>query len=73
MSSTTGLRGGADEHDSGEARGSGGRDGTGALTEPGTGTRAVSAARLRWLETELAAWENDGLITRSEARAIRRR
>lgn len=73
MSSTTGLRGGADEHDSGEARGSGGRDGTGALTEPRVGTRAVSAARLRWLESELAAWENDGLITRSEARAIRRR
>ena len=37
------------------------------------GTRAVSAARLRWLEGELVDWENEGLITRSAAQRIHRR
>lgn len=50
----------------------GNRDGAPDLGRAG-GTHSVSAARLRWLETELAAWESEGLITRSEARAIHRR
>lgn len=38
-----------------------------------TGLQSVSAARLRWIEGELAQWQNEGLITPSAAHAIRNR
>ena len=64
-------------HGAGDSARSGGRavkaSATAGFGHAEAGSRAVSPARLRWLESELLAWENEGLITRTAALGIRRR